>query len=614
MKTDKKVQLKNHQKAWGKVSEHYLFDGIARNVRIIDLEINNPESISKGISKIGFCSVNIINETDCYIYVSKDNKHTEEEWEFVFMTILTILGLEIYKNLDGSIEKEFGSIVFAASYIKNNISGSLTIPKAWEKINQIVFDRSFKNEQSVFNYLEENRDNNSWRENFLMNGVNSIIIKKDDFIRYRANESFGQIFVNNLLDKARRTIALRGNLNLSEEDLKAKDSPAEKAKKWFVFNYPLLSALASSFKIIYDIKYCQSLEIDIGAVSIENKTIFINPAANLSEMGMRFVIAHEILHVALNHSKRRGGRDPLIWNLACDFVINDWLIEMCIGAAPEGIYFDRDLKGKSADEIYLMIASNNRLRKRMMTMRNRAAGEKQSGKNSKYCDMLDEGYYAEFEDACAKALLRGISMHNYSGRGDLPASFEEEVKMINQPAIPWQVELADWIGKHFPIDESKRTYARASRRQSSTPDIARPSYIKPQYEKRTRTYGVILDTSGSMDKTLLGKCLGAIASYSQAQNVEEVRLIYCDAKPYDEGYVNVNDIMNRVKMKGRGGTVLQTAVSYLENEVNFPKEAPILILTDGFFESNLVVNRPHAFLVPNRYILPFHAENVFEFS
>ena len=190
----------------------------------------------------------------------------------------------------------------------------------------------------------------------------------------------------------------------------------------------------------------------------------------------------------------------------------------------------------------------------------------------------------------------------------------EEIKAINQPAIPWQVELADWIAERFPLEDNRRTYARPSRRQSSTPKIPRPSYVKPEYDRKTRTYGVVLDTSGSMDRQLLGKCLGAIASYSAAQEVKEVRLIFCDAQAYDEGFVPVEMLAHKIKIKGRGGTVLQQAVNYLEKAKDFPDGAPILILTDGFFEENLTIEREHVFLVPNRHYLPFNAKNVFEFK
>jgi len=34
------------------------------------------------------------------------------------------------------------------------------------------------------------------------------------------------------------------------------------------------------------------------------------------------VCAHELLHAALEHPWRRGARDPLIWNYACDHEVN----------------------------------------------------------------------------------------------------------------------------------------------------------------------------------------------------------------------------------------------------------------------------------------------------
>jgi predicted metal-dependent peptidase len=94
-----------------------------------------------------------------------------------------------------------------------------------------------------------------------------------------------------------------------------------------------------------------------------------------------------------------------------------------------------------------------------------------------------------------------------------------------------------------------------------------------------------------------------------------MRLVFCDAQPYDEGYVPIEILSQKLKVKGRGGTELQQAVNYLENIHDFPKEAPILILTDGGFESDLKINRDHAFLVPNKASLPIIPKGeVFEFK
>lgn len=611
-------QLKPYEKAWNQVTTHHLLGAVCSEINLFALDENSPVWEKITFYKNSFAYIKIYQDYRCDIYIRKNNKINENEWKFIFATLSIYLGLELYKKAQtNNIAIKTGLMLFAIHYVKNTL-GYEDIPMAWQYFFEIESKISFKNENAVIDQLlqDYNLLEKSSCINFLNNSEqDSVVFSKEGFnpSYFKATKSFGEIYIDNLVTQAQRTIALRSQKNLTEEELKKKNTTSYKAKSWFTLHYPLLSALTASFEIVEDIQVCKQLDIQIAAVSAIHKTIYINPLANLNELGMRFVIAHEILHIALAHPQRRAGRDPLIWNLACDFVINHWLVEMNVGVAPQGLYFDKNLATKSADEIYLMIASDARLKKKMMTLKDTTAGV---GNSKKSCDMLDEdpAYFAEFADACKQALLRGMFLHQSSGRGDLPGNLEEEIKAINQPVIPWQVELAQWIAQHFPLDENKKTYARPSRRQSSTPDIPRPSYIKPQYEKNTRTYGVILDTSGSMDKNLLGKCLGAIASYSAAQEVKEVRVIFCDVQPYDEGFVPVEMLAHKIKIKGRGGTVLQQAVNYLENCLDFPNNAPILILTDGFFEGNLKIQREHAFLVPNKAYMPISAKNVFEFK
>ena len=67
-------------------------------------------------------------------------------------------------------------------------------------------------------------------------------------------------------------------------------------------------------------------------------------------------MAHELLHVGLRHDARAQGRDHFFWNVACDYVINSWLIKMGIGQIPTmGLLYDEDLKGLSAESIYDII-------------------------------------------------------------------------------------------------------------------------------------------------------------------------------------------------------------------------------------------------------------------
>ena len=180
----------------------------------------------------------------------------------------------------------------------------------------------------------------------------------------------------------------------------------------------------------------------------------------------------------------------------------------------------------------------------------------------------------------------------------------EEIRTLNQPPIPWDVKLAQWFEDYFSPLIKVRSYARPSRRQSSTPDIPRPRYIPDPNAILGRTFGVILDTSGSMDQELLGKALGAISSYSIAHDVPYVRVVFCDAFAYDQGYIDPSSLLEGTKVKGRGGTILQPGIDLLEAATDFPKNGPLLIITDGFCE-HLQIRREHAFMLPRERYLPF---------
>jgi predicted metal-dependent peptidase len=89
-----------------------------------------------------------------------------------------------------------------------------------------------------------------------------------------------------------------------------------------------------------------------------------------------------------------------------------------------------------------------------------------------------------------------------------------------------------------------------------------------------------------------------------SRDVPAVRLVFCDAMAYDQGYLPAEDIAGRVKLRGQGGTILQPGVNLLEDAHDFPKDAPILVITDGECDS-FKVKREHAFLLPEGRSLPF---------
>jgi predicted metal-dependent peptidase len=395
------------------------------------------------------------------------------------------------------------------------------------------------------------------------------------------------------------------------------NSKAERARSWFIASYPLLGALASVFDIVEDADVCQRMDIALAAVDSEMRCVYINPRFPWTYAGMQFVMAHELLHVGLRHEARRQGRDPYLWNVACDYVINGWLVEMGIGEIPlDGLLLDPELgfEKESAEAIYDRIVGDLRLIRRL----NKARTMRGLGK----VDVLGDrppawwsGPGTDLDDFYRRALNQGLDLHMASGeRGLLPGDLVEEIRAIQQKPIPWDVRLGHWMDAYFPPLEARRSFARASRRQASTPDIPRAVWQRPEERMSTRTFGVVLDTSGSMSPRVLARALGAIASYALSREVPLVRVLQCDAGVHDMGYVEPEQLLGRVEVRGRGGTVLQPAIGKLEADERFPKDAPILVITDGGCDT-LSIRRDHAFLMPEGARLPFrsHAPR-FEFE
>ncbi|MEU4878215.1 hypothetical protein [Streptomyces sp. NPDC021608] len=376
--------------------------------------------------------------------------------------------------------------------------------------------------------------------------------------------------------------------------------PWERALSWFVSSYPLLGALAAGITLVADAELARAHGIQVAAVNAEAGEIYVNPLRTFDDEEWRFVLAHEMLHAALRHGDRCGARDPYLFNVACDYVINGWLREMQVGVMPEGLLYDAQLAGLSAEEVYDRIAVDLRRARRLATLRGKGLGDVLGAPLGPPCDHVDlDGFYR-------RGLAQGLDLHQRQERGFLPGGLVEEIRALSHPPLPWDARLARWFDEFVPRPEPLRTYARPARRQASTPDIPRAGRWFPPEEVARCTFGVVLDTSGSMDRTLLGKALGAIASYAEARDVPAARVVFCDAAPHDAGYLPVADIAGRVRVHGRGGTVLQPGVDLLHRADDFPPGAPLLVITDGWCDV-LRIRREHAYLVPQGRRLPFTA-------
>ena len=129
---------------------------------------------------------------------------------------------------------------------------------------------------------------------------------------------------------------------------------------------PLLGALAAQLRVIADGAMCDRMDIPVAAVNAVS-------GRNLFPYGARIVAGGSVVRLrartaarrALHHARLQG-RDPYLWNLAADFVINGWLVEMGVGKFPRiGGLYDPRLKGMSAEEVYDLLGRDPRKCKKL---------------------------------------------------------------------------------------------------------------------------------------------------------------------------------------------------------------------------------------------------------
>ena len=94
----------------------------------------------------------------------------------------------------------------------------------------------------------------------------------------------------------------------------------------------------------------------IATMATDGVSLYFNPqfVESLSAAEIAGTLAHEVMHPALQHHTRRGGRNPGRWNMACDYAINPMLLDAGL-TLPKDVLLDNRFRGMSAERIYNLL-------------------------------------------------------------------------------------------------------------------------------------------------------------------------------------------------------------------------------------------------------------------
>ena len=92
----------------------------------------------------------------------------------------------------------------------------------------------------------------------------------------------------------------------------------------------------------------EDVVIETAAVDADNIYYNSNYILQLTKDEAEFLLAHEVLHIALGHNWRQGDRDHDLWNMDFDYSINVILLKAGF-TMPKGGLYDAAYDGKSPE-------------------------------------------------------------------------------------------------------------------------------------------------------------------------------------------------------------------------------------------------------------------------
>ncbi len=295
-------------------------------------------------------------------------------------------------------------------------------------------------------------------------------------------------------------------------------------------------------------------------------------STRLSEKETEFVLLHELMHCVLKHCTRGKGKLQLLYNIACDIVVNSVLLEAMgeseitvdgcklMHTVPDGT------EGSlyTAEEVYFML---------------RKEAEDYLGTLNGTLDSHDEWSLIDNEDMFEDKWDRNLRSASSSDKGSgIPEYIRRQVKIaFDRQKIPWRQLLSDFI-KH---DRSDYEFIPPDRRFQG--EFILPSFNENVYGEKVEKLWFLVDTSGSVSQEILGEALSEIASAINQVDRLCGYLSFFDTEVSEPKEFSSVRELEEITPIGGGGTsfyvIFRALGKYFEDD---DRPSAVFILTDGY--------------------------------
>jgi predicted metal-dependent peptidase len=324
--------------------------------------------------------------------------------------------------------------------------------------------------------------------------------------------------------------------------------------------------------------------------AVDGRNLFFNTQFfnAMSNKEIEFVIAHEILHCVFDHLGRRTWQDrnmdPVLSNIAQDYIVNNLLIRDRIGSEPTLVDCFKDPKynGWTSEEVYEELfkqAEKNgkefleqlgQLLDEHLDLDGDGEGEG-DGKDGKGRPKYSKDEMQKIRDEIKEGMLQAAQA---AGAGNTPGEISRMIKELTEPKMNWRELLRQQIQSTIKHDF---TFARPSRKGWHTGAV-----LPGQNYDETIDIAISLDMSGSIGDDQARDFLSEIKGIMDEYKDYQIKLWCFDTKVYNEQdfSADTGDDLMTYEIMGGGGTDFMANWKYMKDQDIQPKK--FIMFTDGY--------------------------------
>jgi predicted metal-dependent peptidase len=339
------------------------------------------------------------------------------------------------------------------------------------------------------------------------------------------------------------------------------------ARIGLLLRQPFFGSMATHLNIVRD--------DTMNTAATDGRNFFYNLEfiSGLSVKETEFLFGHEVLHNVFEHHIRKEFPDSVteanedgtltkkcrhhtLWNIACDYAVNEILIDSKIGTRIEDTLYDEKYKGKCAEEIYDDLLKNadkidvDALADMLL--------DEHLGDIEKKGKKLTEAEKQEIRNEIKQNLLSSAN-----SAGNLPKGVDRLVKNLTAPTLSWKELLKMDIQSQIKYDYTFYTPNKKGMQNGVVlPGMRRDEALD---------VCVAIDTSGSIDEKTLNVFLSEIKGIMEQYDDYTIRIWSFDAEIHNEQIFRSDEgtDIEEYTPAGGGGTLFEANWDHMKkNDIN----------------------------------------------